>query len=168
MRLAVALAGWICFLMTIIAPVAIEDSRPVSRELVRILGDEAHWVCRIDYRPGSSFAAIEIQMDNLGNRQLTDYAIQSTEAWFPQIAGTIAGSVGDFAVVQFGVVTPRPLSEEEAWSIAQSLTVKVTRDGTERTISFTGRYTRGESPSLAQRLKAFWVDQIFEPKTSVR
>jgi len=39
----------------------------------------------------------------------------------------------------------------------------VTRDGRERIIPFTSRYSKGDPPTLVQRLKWFWIDSLFEP-----
>jgi hypothetical protein len=161
----VASAGWVLFLLILVAPIVIADMRPIGRHQVDTLGSEDHWVCRINYNPGGSIASIEIQMDNMGHRDQSEYTIESSEDWFPRLAGTIDGPVGDFARVQFDVTSPRSLDVDEAAMLAKSLRVIVMRDSGQRIITFSERYTAVEGPSLLQRVKSFWIDTLREPTT---
>lgn len=58
---------------------------------------------------------------------------------------------------------PYPLDLTRAEALARKVRLTVTRDGRERIIPFTSRYSKGDPPTLVQRLKWFWIDSLFEP-----
>jgi len=67
-----ALAGRLLVGAVILAPIVIADARPLGQESLRLLGNEAHWVCTVTYTPGGTWASVEFQMDNMGNRHRSE------------------------------------------------------------------------------------------------